>query len=1110
MVVADVDCDDYPEVVVGTEKHAYIWEHDGTIKPGWPVNRENKTGNATCPASPLIVDIDGDGGLDVVLSSASLADDGLIFAWDAKTGTSINAFPLVIDPTISRTGTVADLDGDGYLEVAQGAGTQMFVFQTGGLDIDTFTPWDTINRNDQHTSVVFETDMRAACCTPPPADTEAWWPFNEPAGPTAADIASGHDGTHFNGPTPVAGMVGDALNFDGVASYLQAPHSPDLNFANGRFTIDFWIYPNAGETQGTLIRKGNLPAGSALILDTPGFHLFYNAGHFLGYLGGPGVGYQNDFSPNFTHHADPGQWTFVAFTVDMQNEEVKLYINDELAKTTPIPPGIGSLFNAEPVTIGGTDLGPNPTKSFDGVLDEMQLIGRVLNLSEVQAIYDAGPAGKCKDGVYVPWDKPFCHGQTSTVVQAAVCNYSTVPQTYELLTSQLLSGAPGTPASCNIDGPNVFQDATPPVGPIPPAVSVTVLPQTCDNVPIRIFRPLAMNAAWLIGCYEASLTSVTTGAIVQAHGSVQDTRPLCVVFTEAQAEALSVLEPAGSDGGGGGGVIPVDFALRNDTDDELSFSYRVDAMATDMNPDRNVISLDGRDPGVPARGQMTLPANGEAELVVEVGYTRLDPFGFQDVILSVDTGDSGGFVPLLSRGFRSPLPNELPEPIDRDGDGVPNESDNCPDVPNRAQRDSDGDGLGDACDDCPLDSDGGTGDIDGDGHCADVDNCPQHANPEQQDADRDGRGDACDLCPADPLNDIDADGVCGDLDNCPRRFNPDQADTNGDGYGDACVAIDVEIGPGVVIGLNPQIGDGVQIDTDVMVGDNAVIGAGVRLRASARIGDNAVIEPDVDIGAHTRIGRNARIGEGTVIYNRAIIGDDLDIGAHARIGDAVTIADSAVVFDSATLGDHCEIREGAYFGSSTAGPHCLLEARAYVGNNNHLGADLSLHENAAITHRTTIGDGVTIGRNRVIYDRVVIGHHTIIAGVDLALRLRAVIDYSTRIGSDTYIGWNTRTLQHPMIGDGVSIGDEGIIAKSQIGNHNAMGDRVTIYAGSHIGHGNIFGHDVTLFDDVTLGDDCTLGNQVNVGARAAIGSAVEISNGTDIPADTTLPDGARL
>jgi len=70
-------------------------------------------------------------------------------------------------------------------------------------------------------------------------------------------------------------------------------------------------------------------------------------------------------------------------------------------------------------------------------------------------------------------------------------------------------------------------------------------------------------------------------------------------------------------------------------------------------------------------------------------------------------------------------------PDDRDGDGVVNELDNCPDVSNPDQRDFDHDNIGDACDRCPLDPD-----------------------PAQADMDQDGIGDACDphaLAPGDCL-----------------------------------------------------------------------------------------------------------------------------------------------------------------------------------------------------------------------------------------------------------------------------------------------------------------------------------------------------------------------
>lgn len=96
---------------------------------------------------------------------------------------------------------------------------------------------------------------------------------------------------------------------------------------------------------------------------------------------------------------------------------------------------------------------------------------------------------------------------------------------------------------------------------------------------------------------------------------------------------------------------------------------------------------------------------------------------------------------------------------DSDGDGIANTSDNCPNVFNPVrpmdsgvQPDADGDGTGDACDVCPLDANTTTctavdpDDQDHDGIPNSSDNCPDVANPGQSDADGDGKGDACDAC----------------------------------------------------------------------------------------------------------------------------------------------------------------------------------------------------------------------------------------------------------------------------------------------------------------------------------------------------------------------------
>jgi hypothetical protein len=63
---------------------------------------------------------------------------------------------------------------------------------------------------------------------------------------------------------------------------------------------------------------------------------------------------------------------------------------------------------------------------------------------------------------------------------------------------------------------------------------------------------------------------------------------------------------------------------------------------------------------------------------------------------------------------KAPAPTVVPPatttptgPLDSDGDGVPDSSDNCAGVSNAGQADADVDGHGDACDPCPLDSNPG-------------------------------------------------------------------------------------------------------------------------------------------------------------------------------------------------------------------------------------------------------------------------------------------------------------------------------------------------------------------------------------------------------------------
>jgi hypothetical protein len=69
-------------------------------------------------------------------------------------------------------------------------------------------------------------------------------------------------------------------------------------------------------------------------------------------------------------------------------------------------------------------------------------------------------------------------------------------------------------------------------------------------------------------------------------------------------------------------------------------------------------------------------------------------------------------------------------------------------------------------------------DSDGDGIPDSTDNCLNFSNPKQEDENKNGRGDVCD--------DYDRDGAINGIDNCVNDPNYNQADIDGDKIGDIC------------------------------------------------------------------------------------------------------------------------------------------------------------------------------------------------------------------------------------------------------------------------------------------------------------------------------------
>jgi len=167
-------------------------------------------------------------------------------------------------------------------------------------------------------------------------------------------------------------------------------------------------------------------------------------------------------------------------------------------------------------------------------------------------------------------------------------------------------------------------------------------------------------------------------------------------------------------------------------------------------------------------------------------------------------------------GGKGATPKE-PKIEDRDGDGISDDQDTCPDVAGLAKffgcPDTDGDGITDAKDNCPnkpgpANNDGCPfADKDNDGVMDNVDNCPDEFGPKANkgcpwgDRDSDGVRDNVDKCPDEKglasndgcpkVEDSDGDGVADNVDKCPTVSGPASndgcpvvVDTDGDGVAD--------------------------------------------------------------------------------------------------------------------------------------------------------------------------------------------------------------------------------------------------------------------------------------------------------------------------------------
>ncbi|MFK8017293.1 MAG: PA14 domain-containing protein, partial [Gammaproteobacteria bacterium] len=181
--------------------------------------------------------------------------------------------------------------------------------------------------------------------------------------------------------------------------------------------------------------------------------------------------------------------------------------------------------------------------------------------------------------------------------------------------------------------------------------------------------------------------------------------------------------------------------------------------------------------------QVVLDERGSADFdsaAWESVTAELSAFAGQTIYLLVEAADAG--TPSLIEAGIDNVTIIAPDPLDSDGDGVPDQDDAFPFDPNETV-DTDGDGVGDNGDAFPNDP-AESADTDGDGVGDNADVFPTDPT-ETIDTDGDGVGDNGDAFPNDPAEtaDTDGDGVGDNADAFPSDPT-ETVDTDGDGVGD--------------------------------------------------------------------------------------------------------------------------------------------------------------------------------------------------------------------------------------------------------------------------------------------------------------------------------------
>lgn len=217
-----------------------------------------------------------------------------------------------------------------------------------------------------------------------------YWTFNgqdtnwtSPTTGTTNDLSGNNNtGTLTNmsrSSSPVPGISGQALNFDGVDDLIQTTNLNDAAMTeNSPLTISAWIKPkSAGQASASYIAL----RGSVLL------QMYGGSTAMQFSVGGTPQIYRFSSDNSITYNT----WQHIVLTWDGSTNasNIHFYVNNSLKDGFPSNGANPTDNSADILYIGNYS---SPLRSFDGLIDDVRIYNRALSAGEISDLYRTGAA----------------------------------------------------------------------------------------------------------------------------------------------------------------------------------------------------------------------------------------------------------------------------------------------------------------------------------------------------------------------------------------------------------------------------------------------------------------------------------------------------------------------------------------------------------------------------------------------------------------------------------------------------------------------------------------------------------------------------------------------